>query len=123
MRALTTSLAICGLSLSTLLSPVAAQADEVDAKWALVWADEFNGTSLDMDKWSYEDDCWGGGNLERQCYTEKTENVEVSDDLLTIRAIKKKTRGFANTRAARDGEVALSPGSKRYERVLSLIHI
>ena len=95
----------------------AAQAEVVDTKWNLVWADEFNGTALDESKWSYEDDCWGGGNEERQCYTKKTENVNVADGVLTIRAMKKKTRGFANTRAAREGEVALQPGTKRYQKV------
>jgi beta-glucanase (GH16 family) len=94
-----------------------ACAEAVDEKWKLVWADEFNGTSLDLSKWSYEEDCWGGGNEERQCYTKKNDNVKVADGFLAIRALKQKTRGFANTRAAREGDVALQPGTKRYQKV------
>ncbi len=29
------------------------------AGWTLVWADEFNGTSIDLDNWTYDVD--GGG--------------------------------------------------------------
>ena len=54
-----------------LFSVSAQDASSVDGKWNLVWADEFDGDSLDLTKWSYEDDCWGGGNNERQCYTKK----------------------------------------------------
>ncbi|MDC0147606.1 glycoside hydrolase family 16 protein [Alphaproteobacteria bacterium] len=108
---------LSGLILALAFTQSAAIAQSPDASWNLIWADEFNGTALDQNKWNYEDDCWGGGNEERQCYTQKTENVEIANGLLTIRAIKEKTRGFANTRAARDGEVSLAPGTKRYARV------
>ena len=108
---------LSGLIFALAFTQSAATAKSPDASWNLIWADEFNGTALDQDKWNYEDDCWGGGNEERQCYTQKTENVEIANGLLTIRAIKEKTRGFANTRAARDGEVSLAPGTKRYARV------
>jgi len=90
---------------------------ETAAKWRMVWSDEFDGAGLDLSKWSYEDDCWGGGNEERQCYTKREENVAVEDGELIITAIKKKTRGFANTRSAREGEVNLAPGTKRFQRV------
>ena len=73
-------------------------------------ADEFDGDSLDLTKWSYEDDCWGGGNNERQCYTK--ENVAVEGGFLKIIARKERTRGFANTRSARNGEVCLSARHK-----------
>ena len=95
----------------------AQDANSVDGKWNLVWADEFDGDSLDLTKWSYEDDCWGGGNNERQCYTKKKKNVAVEGGYLKIIARKERTRGFANTRSARNGEVALAPGTKRYQKV------
>jgi beta-glucanase (GH16 family) len=58
--------------------------------WKLVWADEFNGDTLNTDKWSYqigtgsEYGLDGWGNFEKQYYQE--ENVEVADGLLTITA-------------------------------------
>jgi beta-glucanase (GH16 family) len=87
------------------------------SNWKLVWSDEFDGDTLDLTKWSYEDDCWGGGNEERQCYTNELKNVAVLEGHLVISARKEKTRGFANTRAARDGEVPLAGGAKRYQKV------
>ena len=89
----------------------------VDDKWSLVWADEFDGDALDLKKWSVEDDCWGGGNEERQCYTKDPKNVSVQGGQLVISARKEKTRGFANTRSARSGEVPLVGGTKRYQKV------
>jgi beta-glucanase (GH16 family) len=94
-----------------------AEASSPDEKWELVWSDEFNGSEVDTKKWSFEEDCWGGGNEERQCYTDKNENAEVSEGLLTITALKKRTRGFANPKAARDGDVPIMPWTKRFQKV------
>lgn len=64
-------------------------------KWALVWSDEFNDNKLDSNKWSYETDCWGGGNEERQCYTDAEDNIWVKDGILEITALRKRTTGRA----------------------------
>lgn len=59
-------------------------------QWELTWADEFNGTSLDMTKWSYQDGTGaeygldGWGNNEQQYYTR--DNLTVEDGTLTIAA-------------------------------------
>lgn len=29
--------------------------------WNLVWSDEFDGDSIDLDKWQHEITAWGGG--------------------------------------------------------------
>lgn len=69
---------------------------QVDSqKWNMVWADEFNGEGLDETKWSYDTDCWGGGNDERQCYTDNDDNTSVSDGTLKITAMRKRTTGHA----------------------------
>ena len=73
-----------------------------DTVWNLVWADEFDGDALDLTKWTHEINCWGGGNNERQCYTDSEENVSVSDGLLTIQAIKKRSKGYAFPEHMRD---------------------
>ena len=44
-------------------------------------------------------------------------NVAVEGGFLKIIARKGRARGFANTRSAREGEVALAPGTKRYQKV------
>lgn len=54
--------------------------------WQLVWSDEFDGQAIDAEKWSHEIDCWGGGNDERQCYTDWPENSRVEDGCLVITA-------------------------------------
>ena len=63
--------------------------------WTLVWSDEFDGDRIDPEKWSHEVDCWGGGNEERQCYTNRLENSAVSDGFLIITARKEWMQGSA----------------------------
>lgn len=63
----------------------------------LVWADEFDGSSLDTSHWNMElgdgaaypeisGGWWGWGNDEQQCYMSSPSNVRVADGLLTISA-------------------------------------
>ncbi|MBV7258115.1 glycoside hydrolase family 16 protein [Erythrobacter sp. WH158] len=61
--------------------------------WTLVWEDEFEGTSLDYLKWVPEESCWGGGNNERQCYTDRAENIAVEDGFLYLKARKETFTG------------------------------
>ncbi len=70
--------------------------DNVDdyKNWTLVWSDEFNGTELDLEKWTPETSCWGGGNNERQCYTNRSENINVSDGVLKLTAKRETFTGL-----------------------------
>ncbi|MEM8935212.1 MAG: glycoside hydrolase family 16 protein [Pseudomonadota bacterium] len=91
---------ITGLAavISTVIVASAANAEEVASElsdWTLVWSDEFDGDALDLDKWEYEVDCWGGGNEERQCYTARPENVSVADGVLSLTARQEWMRGSA----------------------------
>ncbi len=46
----------------------------------LVWADEFNGDSLDYSKWGVEENAYGGGNNEQQIYRwDPKKNLRVED--------------------------------------------
>jgi beta-glucanase (GH16 family) len=49
-----------------------------------VWSDEFNGTALNTDWWTYEIGAGGWGNNEWQTYTNSTANASVSDGRLKI---------------------------------------
>ena len=82
---------------SAILS--AARATAADGNWKLVWSDEFTGTSLDPNKWSCDEGAGfyvgrnkqlirGWGNNELECYTNRPDNVYVSDGMLHIRAVK-----------------------------------
>ncbi|RFB04933.1 glycoside hydrolase family 16 protein [Parvularcula marina] len=62
-------------------------------KWDVVWSDQFDGTSLDRTKWSPEESCWGGGNNERQCYTDRPENIQVKDGVLRLIARPERFTG------------------------------
>lgn len=66
---------------------------ENNSDWNLVWSDEFEEGDLDLQKWSYEQNCWGGGNGELQCYTDKKDNVYVKNGFLNITAIKESFTG------------------------------
>ncbi|MET4131399.1 beta-glucanase (GH16 family) [Porphyrobacter sp. MBR-155] len=74
------------------------------AGWKLAWADEFDGDSLDRSKWTPEVSCWGGGNFERQCYTDRPENIAVEGGMLLLKARKERFTG-----PARPPEIAENP--------------
>lgn len=57
----------------------------------LIWSDEFAGTSLDLSRWTIVEDCWGGGNRERQCYA--APNVVVADGVLHLTARREQVEG------------------------------
>jgi beta-glucanase (GH16 family) len=61
--------------------------------WELVWSDEFDGHSLDSEKWAREINCWGGGNRELQCYTSEATNSYVNNGSLYLVARKESYRG------------------------------
>lgn len=65
------------------------------AGWELVWADEFEGNALDPTKWTPEVSCWGGGNNERQCYTDRPDNIAVEGGVLLLKAKKERFAGPA----------------------------
>lgn len=54
--------------------------------WKLVFSDEFDGQQLDQTKWNVYEDCWGGGNQERECYTSRPENLSLHDGYLDLAA-------------------------------------
>ena len=70
----------------------------------LVWADEFNGTSLNLDNWTFEtgDGCpnlCGWGNNELEHYTNRSENLFFRDGSMVIKALKENFSGKNYTSA------------------------
>lgn len=65
---------------------------DLESSYELVWNDEFDGDSVDDNKWGYDlgDGCQiglcGWGNNELEYYTDRTQNARVNDGLLTITA-------------------------------------
>lgn len=67
----------------------------------LVWSDEFDGDSLNTNNWTCEEGTGsnGWGNNELQYYTNKPDNVSVSDGTLKITAKKENYNGSNYTSA------------------------
>lgn len=93
------------LALAALAATLLAASPGVAAEkpWRLVWSDEFEGARLDLKKWSHAVDCGGGGNNERQCYTDAPDIVTVRDGLLRLTTVKRPTTAIANPWGPPDG--------------------
>lgn len=65
--------------------------------WTLVWQDEFDGPEIDSTKWGFEVNCWGGGNQEQQCYTDRAENAFIDSGNLIIKVINESFTGPSET--------------------------
>jgi beta-glucanase (GH16 family) len=87
-------------ALALLTSVCLARADT-----NIVWCDEFNGTTLDTNKWTYDtgNGFWvpdpgywvgGWGNNELEYYTSRTQNVYVADGYLHLHAQQEAYGGF-----------------------------
>src|SRR5439155_4405990 len=79
-----------------LLSSVISVGADNQSRWQLIWQDEFEGKTLDFEKWEFEVNAQGGGNNELQYYV--TNNVRVKDGLLFIEARKERYSGPEGTR-------------------------
>ncbi|GAB6088615.1 glycoside hydrolase family 16 protein [Spirochaeta dissipatitropha] len=71
-----------------------AAARSTGSEWELVWQDEFNQGSLNLNNWDFDlgdgsaVGIPGWGNNELQYYTNESQNVFIRDNKLVIRAIK-----------------------------------
>ncbi|NJB85865.1 hypothetical protein GGR26_001633 [Lewinella marina] len=80
----------------------------------LVWADEFDGTALADTSWSYNTGTGtdGWGNNESQYYTNRPENISVSDGTLKITAQRENYRGsdFTSSRIVTEDKFEFTYG-------------
>jgi beta-glucanase (GH16 family) len=68
--------------------------------WNIVWSDEFNGTSIDTNIWTFDlgnNNGWGNGELEY--YTSSDQNAYVSNGFLHIVALQQSIDGYNYTSA------------------------
>ncbi len=77
----------CGGGAETETNPSSINAAQPVSDWKLVWSDEFNGDGINADHWTHEVNCEGGGNNEKQCYTDSADNSFVSSGMLNIVAL------------------------------------
>lgn len=86
----------------------------LDSDWVCIWADEFNGTEVDEEKWTFVIDGQGGGNNELQYY--RRENAEVKDGKLIITAKNESFMGRTYTSARLNSKYK---GDFQYVRVVA----
>jgi beta-glucanase (GH16 family) len=94
-------------TVSTFVDPTVASL--VSEHWQLVWQDEFDQAEIDLTKWSFEVNCFGGGNDEQQCYTDRKENAYLEQGILKIVA---RRENFAGP-AAQDDDPNYTPEDTR----------
>ncbi len=84
-----------------LLNPIASSAE-----WQLIWSDEFDGDSLDLNTWNVEVNGLGGYNEELQYYTGRPENIKVENGHLVLTGRRETYTGprasFDSTLVERD---------------------
>jgi beta-glucanase (GH16 family) len=69
------------------------------AGWKLVWQDEFNGDTLDLNNWTFDLGANGWGNAELEEYTNHTDNVRVENGNLIIEARQDETAQYGYSSA------------------------
>lgn len=65
----------------------------------LVWSDEFDGDSINLENWRFDQGGWGWGNGESQFYTDRPQNARVVDGMLVIEAWEEEYLGSYYTSA------------------------
>ncbi|MGO8839346.1 MAG: family 16 glycosylhydrolase [Limisphaerales bacterium] len=85
--------------------------------WNIVWSDEFNGTNINTNVWTYDigNGSSGWGNNELEYYTSRTNNAYVTGGLLHIVARKESTNGFSYTSARMKTQGLISWKYGRFE--------
>lgn len=87
------SVSSSSLASSSSSSSISSVSSSSAPLWTLVWSDEFSASSIDTSKWDHEENCWGGGNNEQQCYTNRAVNSFIEDGILKIVAKREDFTG------------------------------
>lgn len=94
-------------------SESSSSSSEVPLDPNLLWADEFNGTTINTAHWSFEIGNSGWGNNEWEYYTDRAENAYIKDGILHIRAIKEnfETASYTSARIISKGKFSFVYGT------------
>jgi beta-glucanase (GH16 family) len=99
-----------------VLNQLAPGTNTPGTAWNIVWSDEFNGTNISTNIWSFENgnnNGWGNGEL--QYYTSRPQNAYVSNGLLHIVAQKESFAGYSFTSARMKTQNMFSKAYGRFE--------
>ncbi len=81
----------------------------------VVWSDEFDGDTIDLNKWTYDvgTGSWGWGNGELENYTARSENAYIEDGSLVIEARRENYNGssFTSARLKTIGRMSFTYGT------------
>lgn len=115
-----TATIIASFCISISIFGATTVSDNLDlSKMKISWSDEFNGTSLDTNNWTYcignngdNGNLWRWGNNELQYYKDSEENVKVSDGTLKIIARSESIGGcnYSSGRIKTEGKVEVGYG-------------
>ena len=86
------------IAIAVTLFVIPVSSEKVEGAWNIVWSDEFEGTSVDRSKWTYDvGDHWY--NNELQSYTDRSVNSRVEGGNLVIEARREDYGGNQYTSA------------------------
>ena len=93
----------------------AASSSSAEPATQYLWNDEFDGESIDLNKWTFDigTGASGWGNNEWEYYTDRKENAYVKDGVLHIRAQKEDYEGqkYTSARMLTKGKFAFKYGT------------
>jgi len=93
--------------------------DSTAVDFQLVWSDEFDGTSVDTTKWTYDIGNWGWGNNELQYYTANDRNnARVEEGKLIIEAKKDAFDTWTSARLTTRGKVSFLYGRIEFKAIV-----
>ena len=96
------------ITLSTNIETVTAlvAVEHTWGEYQLVWSDEFDGNDWDRNVWTAEVNGNGGGNQEKQYYTDRAENLRVEDGNLVIEVRKEpyESKDYTSARIISKGK-------------------
>jgi beta-glucanase (GH16 family) len=90
-----------GFQLQTVTNQI-SNTNPPATQWNIVWSDEFNGTSINRNNWTYDLGGGGWGNNELETYTSSPQNSYVSNGLLHIVALTNGS-GYTSARMKTQG--------------------